>query len=175
MPVGLSADAGILTRLPFPSVSIFINKNHSKNIGSISRASSDANADPLIHSRLLENDDDTATLVLAYKQVRSLMTTEAMNTLLVEEIRPGSHIDGDDALEAYVKKNTELCYHFAGTCRMGIDENAVVTPELQVRGVENLWIADASIMPDLISGNTNAVCMMIGEKLGRYLSNNIKE
>lgn len=169
MAVGLSANSGAVTRLPFPSVSVFINKNHPKSLGSITLASSDANDDPLINSRLLENEDDIATLVRAYKQVRSLMTTEPMNTLLAEEVRPGPLVTDEAALEAYVKNNTELCYHFAGTCRMGVDEDAVVTPDLRVNGVENLWVADASIMPDLISGNTNAVCMMIGEKLGRYL------
>ena len=54
---------------------------------------------------------------------------------------------------------------------MGVDEKSVVTPDLKVRGLENLWIADASVMPDLISGNINAACMMIGEKLGRQLRN----
>ena len=89
-----------------------------------------------------------------------------------EEIRPGSDNTDAASLEDYIRRNTELGYHPSGTCRMGVDDEAVVTPELQVKDVNNLWIADASIMPDLISGNTNAVCMMIGEKLSRQFTEN---
>ena len=91
--------------------------------------------------------------------------------MVMDEVEPGAHATSDEALVEYVKARTGLAYHCSGTCRMGVDEEAVVTPDLKVRGVENLWIADASVMPDLISGNINAACMMIGEKLGRQLKN----
>ena len=97
------------------------------------------------------------------------MTSSPIADLVEEEIRPGIAYSDREAIAAYIKSHTDLAYHPVGTCRMGIDGEAVVTPELQVRGIDNLWVADASIMPDLISGNTNAVCMMIGEKLGRSL------
>ena len=65
---------------------------------------------------------------------------------------------------SHIRERSETAYHPVGTCRMGSDEFAVVDNELKVRGIQNLRIADASIMPTLVSGNTNAVCMMIGEK-----------
>ena len=76
----------------------------------------------------------------------------------------------DASLRRYVRAHTGIAYHAAGSCRMGVDLGAVVGPDLRVAGTENVWVADASIMPDLISGNTNAVCMMIGAKLGKQLS-----
>jgi len=91
--------------------------------------------------------------------------------MVLDEVEPGAYATSDEALVEYVKARTGLAYHCSGTCRMGVDEGAVVTPDLKVRGVDNLWIADASVMPDLISGNINAACMMIGEKLGRQLRN----
>ena len=172
MPIGLcekSMKSTMMEPLSFPSVSLYINKNHPTSVGEIALANSDPNEDPLIHSRLLENKEDVDTLVRGYQLVRRIMQTEPFKDLLVEELRPGSDIDDEEAIRAYVTGHTELCYHFAGTCRMGINGDAVVTPDLQVRGVDKLWVADASIMPDLISGNTNAVCMMIGEKLGHHL------
>ena len=170
MPIGLAVNTKKLTPLPFPALSILINKNHPKSVGSIKLASADPNDAPLIHSRLLDDPEDVATLVRGYQLVRGIMQTPPIKELLVEEVRPGKAIDTEMELDAYVRDHAELCYHFAGTCRMGVDEEAVVTPDLQVRGVGNLWVADASIMPDLISGNTNAACMMIGEKLGRHLA-----
>lgn len=86
------------------------------------------------------------------------------------KIAPGAALRGETQLAEYVRGHTTYAAHLAGTCRMGNDENAVVTPDLRVRGTENLWVADASIMPDLISGNTNATCMLIGAKLGRQLA-----
>ncbi|KQP23458.1 hypothetical protein ASF43_06260 [Pseudorhodoferax sp. Leaf267] len=92
-----------------------------------------------------------------------------MAGMVMDEIKPGPHSTSEAALVEYVKARTGLAYHAWGTCRMGIDNNAVVTPDLKVKGLENLWIADASVMPELISGNINAACMMISEKLGRQL------
>ena len=170
MPIGLAVNTKKLTPLALPALSILINKNYPKSAGLITLASGDPMDAPLIHSRLLDDQEDVDTLVRGYQLVRNILEKQPIKRVLVEEIRPGKAIDTDLELEAYVRDHAELCFHFASTCRMGVDEEAVVTPDLQVRGVGNLWVADASIMPDLISGNTNAACMMIGEKLGRSLS-----
>jgi choline dehydrogenase-like flavoprotein len=90
--------------------------------------------------------------------------------LVDTEVVPGQRAVADHNLKCYIRNHAEIAFHPVGTCRMGPDPSAVVTPELRVNGVDNLWVADASIMPDLISGNTNAVYMMIGLKLGRQLS-----
>jgi choline dehydrogenase-like flavoprotein len=173
MPVGVAnaADEGPIV-LPYPAVSILLNKSHPLSAGEIRLKDSDPRSAPLIRCRLLSDERDVATLVKGLQLVRRIMHTRPIDAMVDREERPGKDLRDPPALEEYVRGNTELGFHPAGTCRMGTDGDAVVTPELRVRGVDNLWIADASIMPDLISGNTNAVCMMIGEKLGRALVSN---
>jgi choline dehydrogenase len=81
-----------------------------------------------------------------------------------EEIAPGAHLKSDDEILEWVRNNAETTYHPVGTCKMGGDAMAVVDNELRVHGIQGLRVADASIMPTLTSGNTNAPCIMIGEK-----------
>ena len=87
-----------------------------------------------------------------------------MADYMEQEVEPGLDCASDDALLAYVRAKGSTIYHPSGTCRMGADEGAVVAPDLKVKGVTGLRIADASIMPRLVSGNTNAPVIMIGEK-----------
>jgi choline dehydrogenase len=159
-----------LALLPYPSFSVFINKSYPLSRGQISLVSTDPKAAPLIEPNLLSDERDVATLVRAVEVVRRIVSTAPLAEMVVAEVEPGSQCTTPQALADYVRARTGLAYHPAGTCRMGIDEDAVVTPDLKVRGLENLWIADASVMPELPSGNINAACMMIGEKLGRQLS-----
>jgi len=77
---------------------------------------------------------------------------------------PGEEVESDSEIEAFLRRETELLYHPVGTCRMGSDEGAVVDPQLRVRGVDGLRVADASVMPTITGGNTNAPTIMIGEK-----------
>jgi choline dehydrogenase len=77
---------------------------------------------------------------------------------------PDHELETDAEIEAFIREETELLYHPVGTCRMGGDESSVVDPELRIRGVEGLRVADASIMPTITGGNTNAPAIMIGEK-----------
>jgi choline dehydrogenase-like flavoprotein len=168
--VGSDCGKPAVQMLPYPSVTVYANKSHPISRGRVRLAASDPKAPPLIEPRLLASDEDVETLVRGIATVRRIMATAPMAKLVSEEVRPGADYTELDSMKNYVRDNTEVAYHPAGTCRMGADDEAVVTPELRVRGIENLWIADASIMPDLISGNTNAVCMMIGMKLGAYLN-----
>src|SRR5690606_1963537 len=80
------------------------------------------------------------------------------------EIEPGTHVQGKEDIEAYVRKKVQTIYHHVGTCKMGVDEMAVVDPELRVRGIEGLRVVDASVMPVIVRGNTNAPIIMIAEK-----------
>ena len=101
------------------------------------------------------------------------MHSKPMKEFCGEEIQPGLKIKSDEDLLNYIKDKAETAYHPVGTCKMGNDNYSVVDNKLKVHGIKNLRIADASIMPTLISGNTNAVCMMIGEKCSELiLSNN---
>jgi choline dehydrogenase-like flavoprotein len=156
--------------LRFPSVSVYVNKNYPKSRGRIRLASADPGAAPIIECNLVGDPEDRATLARGISVVRRITQARPLRDLLKEEIMPGPEYASDEELQRYIPAHTEIAYHPVGTCRMGSDSAAVVTPQLRVRGIENLWIADASIMPDLISGNTNAVCMLIGMKLGRYLN-----
>jgi choline dehydrogenase len=92
------------------------------------------------------------------------MATSPLKELTGEEIAPGAHLTTDDEILDWVRNNAETTYHPVGTCKMGADPRAVVDHELKVHGLSGLRVADASIMPTLTSGNTNAPCIMIGEK-----------
>ena len=80
------------------------------------------------------------------------------------EFKPGPAVQTDDEIIEWIRNTAETAYHPVGTCRMGSDEHAVVDDQLRVHGLDGLRIADGSIMPTLVSGNTNAACIMIGEK-----------
>jgi choline dehydrogenase len=95
---------------------------------------------------------------------RSVMTAPAMAPLQVSELAPGPDRVADDEILDWVRQAAETTYHPVGTCKMGSDALAVVDARLRVRGIEGLRVADASIMPTLTSGNTNAPSIMIGEK-----------
>lgn len=160
-----------LTLLPYPSFSFFVNKSHSKSRGRISLASGNPLDAPIIEPNLLGDERDVHTMVKALHLVRRIAAAAPLSDMILDEVEPGAACTTDEALSEYVRARTGLSYHPAGTCRMGTDDQAIVSPDLKVRGLENVWVADASIMPDHISGNINAVCMMIGEKLGRQLRN----
>ena len=95
---------------------------------------------------------------------REWMGAEPLKEVISEEFTPGSDLQTDDELLEWVPNNAETTYHPVGTCKMGQDDMAVVDDRLRVRGIEGLRVADASIMPTLTSGNTNAPSIMIGRK-----------
>ena len=97
------------------------------------------------------------------------MNAGPLQGVMTDEIAPGVDIENDNEMLDWVKKNAETTYHPVGTCKMGNDPMAVVDDQLRVHGVEGLRVADASIMPTLTSGNTNAPSIMIGEKASRMV------
>ncbi|MFM9942465.1 MAG: GMC family oxidoreductase [Hyphomicrobiaceae bacterium] len=119
---------------------------------------------PAINFNFLSAPIDAELTVRAIRIARSIMTAPAMAALQVSEIAPGAARTSDDEIIAWVKAAAETTYHPVGTCKMGTDGMAVVDDQLRVRGIAGLRIADASIMPTLTSGNTNAPAIMIGEK-----------
>ena len=92
------------------------------------------------------------------------MATSVMDEFRDIEVRPGPDTESDDEIIEWIRANAETAFHPVGTCKMGPDPMAVVDERLRVHGIEGLRIADGSVMPTLVSGNTNAACIMIGEK-----------
>jgi choline dehydrogenase len=137
-----------------------------KSIGSVRLASADPLALPLVDPAYLSDAADIAVLVEGVRLARRMAGTEAFSALLSHELAPGSAITSDDALADYVRASASTVWHPVGTCKIGSvdDPLAVVDPQLRVRGVAGLRIADASVMPTITSGNTNSTVIMIGEK-----------
>ncbi len=132
--------------------------------GHIHIVSSDPRRAPAINFNFLSSPIDAALTVRAIRIARSIMTAPAMADMKVSEMAPGAALNTDDEIIGWVKEIGETTYHPVGTCKMGTDALAVVDDQLRVRGLQGLRVADASIMPTLTSGNTNAPCIMIGEK-----------
>ena len=147
-----------------PGITCTVNQNRPESRGSIHISSNNPESPPKIKFNFLSSQIDIDALLAGIRKIRQLMISGPLKEFGCEEIQPGSNIKSDKDLLSHIRERSETAYHPVGTCRMGSDEFAVVDNELKVRGIQNLRIADASIMPTLVSGNTNAVCMMIGEK-----------
>lgn len=119
---------------------------------------------PLMNPNFLSERADLERLMIGVRTVRKIVAQPAMSGYLDRELLPGTPVESDAALEDFVRKHVATTFHPAGTCKMGVDGMAVVDPSLRVHGIEGLRVADASIMPTIISGNTNAPSILIGEK-----------
>jgi choline dehydrogenase-like flavoprotein len=108
--------------------------------------------------------EDVASLVAAVKLAREIAATAPLGDVVGRELFPGDGVATDADIEADLRRRVELLYHPVGTCRIGGDEGAVVDPELRVRGIEALRVADASVFPLIPGGNTNAPATMVGER-----------
>ena len=148
----------------FKGITMNVNVLRSESTGSIHITSSDPATPPAIRFNFLSTEHDRAGLLAAIRKGRELMATSPMKEITGEEIAPGAHVQTDDEMLDWVRRTAETTYHPVGTCKMGNDAMAVVDSELRVHGLEGLRAADASIMPTLTSGNTNAPSIMIGEK-----------
>jgi len=132
--------------------------------GHIHITAADPRRPPAINFNFLSSPPDAELTVRAIRIARAVMTAPAMAPLRVTEVAPGADRTTDDEILDWVKGAAETTYHPVGTCKMGSDAMAVVDAQLRVHGVDGLRVADASIMPTLTSGNTNAPSIMIGEK-----------
>lgn len=132
--------------------------------GCVTLASPDPADPPLIQINYLAEDEDKRVLLDGARLVRRIARTDPLNAMIVEEARPGQTCDSDEDLMAYARASATSGFHFCGTARMGVDPMAVVDPQLRVRGISGLRVVDASVMPAIVSGNTNAATMMIAEK-----------
>ena len=132
--------------------------------GTVRLASDNPNDAPLIDPNYWADPYDKEMSIKGLRMAREIMNQQALKPYVLREYLPGSHRKTDAELCDYACENAKTDHHPAGTCRMGHDENAVVTPDLKLRGVEGLRVCDASIMPNVTTGNTNAPTIMIAEK-----------
>ena len=149
-------------RTPQMTVSVCNLRPHSR--GHVSIASSDPFAAPRIHANYLSTDWDRDVAVRSVKHVRSIFQQAPLAAHVSAEVAPGRQVESDEQILQYVRDSAQSMHHWAGTCRMGIDAGAVVDPQLRVRGVRGLRVADCSVLPSIVSANTNAVSFMVGEK-----------
>lgn len=136
--------------------------------GSLTLSSRDVNAAPLIDPAFFQHPEDLAQMVAGYKLTRELLNQPALRAHWSREMW-GADVRSDADIEALLRQRVDTIYHPVGTCKMGSDAMAVVDAELRVHGLQGLRVVDASIMPTLISGNTNAPAMMIGEKAAQMM------
>ncbi len=148
----------------FPGASISCVPCRPESRGSIRIRSADPAAPPRIQPNYLATENDRTTLIEGLRIARRLFETAAMRPFVAGEAMPGPGVQTDEEWLAYLREKAGTGFHASGTCRMGSDPISVVDPALRVRGVGGLRVVDASVMPTVVSGNTNAATIMIAEK-----------
>jgi choline dehydrogenase len=137
--------------------------------GSLRIRSADPTVPPEIRINYLATEVDRTANVEGLKILRKILRAPALSSYVVEEVDPGMNVRTDQELLNYCRARGSTIYHPTSTCRMGNDSLAVVDQRLRVRGLERLRVVDGSIMPDLVSGNTNAAIIMIAEKASEMI------
>jgi len=154
---------------PIPGTTATVCYLRPESRGSVHIRSKDPLASPAIRANYLDTEHDRNAIVAAFRRVREIFTAPALAKYRGEELRPGPLAQSDEQILDYVRAEAESVYHPVGTCKMGVDAMAVVDDRLRVHGIRKLRVADASIMPCLTSGNTNAPAIMIAEKCADML------
>ena len=150
-------------------VTITVSLVRPRSRGDVRLRSADHRARPVIRGNYLQESSDVQALVEGVRLARALGNAAAYDGLRRDEVEPGASVTSDAAVTDFARRASDTIYHPAGTCRMGADDRAVVDAELRVRGVEGLRIADASIMPDVVSATTHAACVMIGWRAADFM------
>jgi choline dehydrogenase len=155
--------------LPGSGVTLHACPLRPESRGEIRLRSADPLEPPAIEPRYLTTGDDARMMVECVRLSLEIFAQPAFEPFLAERIYPEPGLESDEDILAFVRRKAETIYHPVGTCRMGTDDAAVVDPQLRVRGVDRLRVVDASVMPTLVSGNTNAPTIMIAEKIAEGL------
>jgi choline dehydrogenase len=148
----------------FAGFSISVLQMRPESRGTVRVRSADRRTMPVIQPNYLMEENDRRTLIDGLRVARRLAATDPLRLEIEREERPGINVESDDELLAFIRATAGSVYHPVGTCRMGPDPQAVVDARLRVHGLEGLAVADASIMPSIVSGPTNATSIMIGER-----------
>ena len=136
--------------------------------GTVRLASPDVGTAPLIDPNFFGDERDMATIKRGVRELHRIFNAPSL-AAYKGKVRHPVDLGNDAALDAHIRSTADTVYHPVGTCRMGPDADAVVDPRLRYRGLDGLYIADASIMPRLVSGNTNAPSIMIGERCADFV------
>jgi choline dehydrogenase len=147
-----------------PVFTIIPGITRPKSRGRVRLRSADPSDAPMIDPRHMSEEADVRAMLKGIELAREIGESDALEPWRAEEIAPGHHVRSESALRAYVARVSSTWFHAVGTCRMGVREDSVVGHDLRVRGIEGLRVADASIMPDIVSANTNGAATMIGWK-----------
>ena len=150
--------------LDFPAMTVACYQLRPESLGTVHIRSADPQEHPAIRFNFFSHPLDMATTIAGFNMLRRIIASPEMAAYAGEEFSPGAGIQTDAAIEAWVRANAETAFHPIGTCRMGPGEDAVVDDQLRVHGMQGLRVADASIFPTMLSGNTNAAAIMVGEK-----------
>lgn len=153
-----------ITLLDEASVNLQPNVNRSQSRGFIELRSADPAAPPRIQFNMLSHPYDVDTLIRGGRFARRVLQSKAFAPYVTGECKPGKDVQTDDEWKGYLKENASQSYHPCGTCKMGVDAAAVVNPQLKVVGLRKLRVVDSSIIPQIPSGNLNAISLAIGEK-----------
>jgi choline dehydrogenase len=132
--------------------------------GSVSLASASPHENPKVLLNFMAEETDRQTLREGIRFARRILTSDPAREFVAAELAPGADVDDDEALDSWLRASVISAAHPTSTCAMGVGQDAVVDAQLRVSGVRNLRIADCSVMPEIIRGNTNAPAIMIGEK-----------
>ncbi|WP_380058121.1 GMC family oxidoreductase [Falsihalocynthiibacter sp. SS001] len=153
----------------FPAITVSVCNLRPESVGACHIESADLTKQPEIRLNYLSAERDKRVAVQSIKQAREIMTAEALKPYAPEEVLPGPAAQTDEELLAQAGNIATTIFHPVGTCRMGVDDGAVVDPQLRVRGLSGLRVVDASIMPRIVSGNTASPVIMIAEKAAEMI------
>jgi len=157
-------------RLPGHGITIHSCVLQPESRGELTLKSADPRAAPALQPQYLSTERDRRLMIECVALSREIKSQSAFSPYLDDEIYPGNSVSTDSEVLEFIRQKSESIYHPIGTCKMGIDEMSVVDPQLNVRGLTGLSVVDASVMPKLLSGNTNAPTIMIAEKFAAELA-----
>lgn len=162
---------GDFDRPPLPGHGISLDPGflRPKSRGEVTLKSNNPDDHAVVDPHFLEAQEDVDTLIAGVHLSRKIMAQPALASILSRELLPGSNFNTDAELERFVRKYAKTVYHPVGTLKMGNDGHSVVDNRLKLKGLDNLWVSDASVMPQIVSGNTNAPTIMIGERAADFI------